>query len=307
MSEHMSNVSRPLATMLDGLFDYAGLFPPAGLDMDAAVASYARGLDTDDGWMIGRFVVPVARLAEFEAAAFKFLPRGEDDEPWALTALTAPAGADAFEQDIEHIAAFNAAHADPGTGLACIDLVELKATDTDGLEQALDGITDDLFPFFELAVDHDPRGLIAALAGSQAGAKVRTGGVKPELYPAPEGVAAFITACAASRVPFKATAGLHHPFRHRNETVGADEFGFMNVLVASAVALHHEAAPDTVTAALVERDHANFVVDDRGLTWRDTHIDVAALEETRLSFFVSLGSCSYDEPRDDLRDLGWLP
>src|SRR5712692_2981712 len=44
-------------------------------------------------------------------------------------------------------------------------------------------------------------------------AKLRTGGVKPEMIPAVGDVAAFIAACAERRLAFKATAGLHHPVR----------------------------------------------------------------------------------------------
>src|SRR6266849_3748302 len=50
------------------LIDYAGLFPPAALGMAAAVANYDAYSRSEWNWILGRFIVPVARLAEFEEA-----------------------------------------------------------------------------------------------------------------------------------------------------------------------------------------------------------------------------------------------
>ena len=72
-----------LAVLLDGLIDYAGLFPPAALSMPAAVAAYARYVIGTDRAMLGRFVVPAARLADFTAAV-DALPHGAPTPraPW---------------------------------------------------------------------------------------------------------------------------------------------------------------------------------------------------------------------------------
>ena len=78
---------RSLRALLHGLIDYAGLFPPARLDMQSAVANYARYLEGNRAWMLGRFVVPSSRLEEFERAAAALLPKVRDVEPWALALL----------------------------------------------------------------------------------------------------------------------------------------------------------------------------------------------------------------------------
>jgi hypothetical protein len=54
--------------LLRDLIDYAGLFPPASLDMAAAVANYDSYSRSEWNWILGRFIVPVARLGEFEEA-----------------------------------------------------------------------------------------------------------------------------------------------------------------------------------------------------------------------------------------------
>ena len=67
MSEH-------LRALLHHVVDYAGLFPPAKLDMQPTVDNYAAALAGADQWMLGRLIVPVKRLDEFEACAAAHLP-----------------------------------------------------------------------------------------------------------------------------------------------------------------------------------------------------------------------------------------
>jgi hypothetical protein len=59
-------IPESLRALLESLIDYAELFPPAALDMKTAVRNYARYLECEHSWMLARFVVPVARLEEFE-------------------------------------------------------------------------------------------------------------------------------------------------------------------------------------------------------------------------------------------------
>ena len=51
---------------MEGLIDYAGLFPPARLDLDVAMKDYLRYQEERSSWMLGRFIIPAARLAELE-------------------------------------------------------------------------------------------------------------------------------------------------------------------------------------------------------------------------------------------------
>jgi hypothetical protein len=285
---------RSVVALLSSIVDYAGLFPPAKLDMATTVRNYASYLDGDDAWMLERLIVPVARLDEFEREAAAQLPKSPDDDPWHLSAITAPAGDDRLAADVERIQRFNERHADPANGLAMIDAVELKGGDSETIDRAIDLVPDELYPFFEIAIDRDPRGLIATLVGGEAGAKIRTGGLTADLHPRPEDVARFIAACAASDVPFKATAGLHAPLRHYEPSVEAEQFGFLNIFIAAALALHRELTANAIHPILVEAGAEAFGDD------RLTHDEI---EDARLSFAVSFGSCSFDEPLDHLRAM----
>ena len=67
-------MTRTLRTLMSDLIDYAGLFPPAKLDMGGAVEAFNRARMGENDWMLGRFVCPLSRLAEFEKAAVALLP-----------------------------------------------------------------------------------------------------------------------------------------------------------------------------------------------------------------------------------------
>lgn len=311
--------------LLGSVVDYAGLFPPAKLDMASTVRNYARYLQSDESWMLGRLIVPVARLEEFEREFADVLnekpspsgrglgegvygvvplPQGEgSSEPWQISALTAAASdVNQLESDLARIEQFNERYDER----AVIDVVELKTETAAAIDGALDRIPEDLFAYFELPIERDPRGLISALADAEAGAKVRTGGVTADAYPSPEQLARFITACAAADVPFKATAGLHHPLRHYSDAVKTKEFGFLNVFMAGCLIMSHDVDEATLRRVLEEESIESFSFSDTGASWRNLRLTLDDIQSARESFAVSFGSCSFDEPVEDLRHLKLL-
>ena len=294
-------------TLLNQIVDYSGLFPPAALDMPTVVKNYKEYLASPDAWMLGRLIVPVARLDEFEEHAASLLPNQQDDlDPWTISAIAAEAGSDQFAADLDRIAVFNEHHEDPGKGFAHIDVIELKGSEIQGIERALDAIPDELFPFFEIPVGEDPRGLIAAMAGSDAGAKVRTGGLTADVYPATEDLARFIVSCAAAGVAYKATAALHHPVTYRNDRIGTREFGFFNVFIAGCLAEKFELNADQVAQVLEESSLEAFRFTNDAVAWGEYQLSSDEIEDVRECFAVSFGSCSFDEPRQYLREAHLL-
>jgi hypothetical protein len=155
-----------------------------------------------------------------------------------------------------------------------------------------------------------PIGEIAA--GSQAAfAKVRTGGLTPEAIPSSEALADFLREAALRRIPFKATAGLHHPIRARRPLTYAPDspcaamHGFVNVFVAAAFAWQG-AERDVMRDVLNDADAGAFQFLTGALHWRGRSITVAQVQSARRDFAHSFGSCSFGEPVADLRMLGWL-
>jgi hypothetical protein len=133
---------------------------------------------------------------------------------------------------------------------------------------------------------------------TDAFAKIRTGGIKPDAIPPAPELADFLHQAAARRLPFKATAGLHHPIR-------AGMHGFINVFAAAAFAWH---GMDRESLILVlEESHAPaFEFGETHLCWRGLRLSVDQISTARRDFAHSFGSCSFEEPLDDLRKLGWL-
>src|SRR5688500_12841167 len=121
MSDAALSAPPALRVLLRGIVDYAGLFPPASLDMVSAAAEYALHRTSNESWMLGRFVLPAARLTEFEQAAKPVMPL-EAWQSWALSALMSGD----VEEDIARAEQFNDRHRDARLGAVMVDTVELK-------------------------------------------------------------------------------------------------------------------------------------------------------------------------------------
>jgi hypothetical protein len=256
--------------------------------------------------MLGRLIVPVARLAEFEQHAAALLPHSKDRGIWQVSALASAAGGDSLAGDLQQVDSFNQNHESAEAGRVIVDVIELKADSTESVNAAMDLMPEGLFAFFELPIDSDPAGLIECLGSRGAGAKVRTGGEKSDAYPSTAHLARFIAACAAGGVPFKATAGMHHPLRHRNEANGAMEFGFLNVFMAAGLALTDELDEAAISRVLEESSPESFEFTSSAASWGEFEIATESIEDVREEFAMSFGSCSFDEPRQDLRVIGLL-
>lgn len=286
-------------TFLRGIIDYAGLFPPAALDMKAAVAaydSYLRGSDRD---LLGRFVIPVGRLTEFDSAVAGLEAR----EPWSLSLIAAGDPLAAREA----ANAFNERHASGFS--ASIDTIEIAASTEDSIACAGE-LADEFKTFIEIPLSPDPQPLIAAIANTRASAKMRTGGVVASAIPSADEVLTFIELCHDAGVSFKATAGLHHLVRgdyaltYEPGSPRAEMFGYLNIFVATAFAMQYE--HDEALQVLTERDPSQFRFDDTGVMWRDNCAINSTLSMVRDYVAMSFGSCSFEEPVSEAKARGIL-
>ena len=305
--------------LLEGVIDYAGLFPPASLTLEEAVAEYREARTGPHAWMLGRFLCPTSRMEDLAAVLTASMPEGE--ERWGVSAIfdgppaTAALAAHVFERHLEPAVTVAFAElrtpAEAADGRSRSDSVVVLAP----FAEAAFGISADVVPFLEVAKTADWRtgirtavGAIADLRGRWLrgiGAKFRTGGADAEAFPSSEQVAAFIAASVEWDVPFKATAGLHHPIRHHDAELGVMRHGFLNLLAATAIAVEGGSERDVV-AAIEETDSAAVALTPAGLRWRDRRIGVATLRSVRHDRFPAYGSCSFVEPVADLVSLGMV-
>lgn len=304
----------PIRAAFTGLIDYAGLFPPAALSMEAALGDYARALASPNTWLLDRFIVPASRVAELSTAY-----AGEG--PLAVSViLDVPNDAlgwfDAIR--LRLIAAQAALAADARLRLAALEvplpgLRTLRDTYDGAIGQyaALASATGvrDVPAYVEPFRDDRWSGALPAtmtvLARHRLGAKVRCGGATSAAFPSTEDLAAFVRAAVAANVPFKATAGLHHPLRHVDPATGFAMHGFLNVIAATLAAREDDPGM-AIESALGEEDPHAFRFDDESFAWRERHYDVAAIAAMREAAFAGYGSCSFDEPVADLTAMALL-
>lgn len=284
--------------LLDGIVDYAGLFPPTAWPMADAVREYDLQRRADAAWMLASFVVPVARLEEWEAERIEQDVKGA----WPISALL---GADPIA-DAEALLAFLAAR-DHVASLAAVEFEPRTHSQVERVRTILQGRGE---VFCELAWDDDLDDWMPVLRAQGAKAKIRTGGVTADLIPPVEAVARFLRACQAGGVGMKFTAGLHHPVRaEQNLTYDpqpprAVMHGFLNCFVAAALVATDDVDDDTLLAVLGETDPGAFTLDDDGgVRWRDRHVTADAARRAREGFARSFGSCSFAEPVEDLQTL----
>ncbi|MDQ3674952.1 MAG: hypothetical protein M3365_11310 [Gemmatimonadota bacterium] len=291
--------------LMDGLVDYAGLFPPASQDMQSAVESYASYRAGADRRALGRFIVPVDRLAEFEDAARRLMPRGAGSEPWRLSVLVGANVRTATDQVLK----FNCHHwSGSDDGHAVIDAVELKAGNAEEIDAQHRELPAFFQQYFEIPLGENVRTLVKGIARVGARAKVRTGGITPDAFPAAGDILNFIIACQAEGVAFKATAGLHHPIRgsyrltYKPDSDTGTMYGFLNVFLAAALIRKGVPAPIALHA-LEESDPAAFEFSNESIAWRGHRLSASELGDIRGQLAISFGSCSFREPVDGLSQL----
>ena len=166
----------------------------------------------------------------------------------------------------------------------------------------------DVKVFFEVVPDAGLDLRLDAVASHGRLAKIRTGGVTPDAFPSPSAVYRFLRSCADRKLGCKATAGLHHalsgryPLTYDAGSATTPMYGFLNVCVAAAL-VHAGAGEDAFAEVLRESSPTAFRFDDDAVVWRGDRIPTEDLAATRRDLFHAFGSCSFEEPVDDLRRL----
>lgn len=296
---------RALEILLSEVIDYAGLFPPAKLDMAESVGRYLRYAQGPEKWILGRFVSSTGKLPELARELAE-----HPEEPFVPVTVIGQAAKDrkGWEHALAHDSeAMNKFHSDVD-GHGEIQGFEIRIPDHDHIEAYINDLKgfQDVDVFMELPWEGPMEDTLALLAEADwIYAKARTGGVEASAFPASGLVAAFVQECANLDLKFKLTAGLHHPFPRMDKAVGARMHGFLNIM--SALALHHavELSQREIADILDENDPSEFKFNEAGLAYRSHRASLEDLRAVR-EVFVSYGSCSVDEPLQDLAELGLL-
>jgi hypothetical protein len=318
-----------LRALLEGVFDYAGMFPPANLPLDEAVRNYARYAASPTAWLLGNFVAPAARLPDLDGAVAKYF-----DSAMPLTVSVVGQGGDDgpswlwnWREDLKRTRAFLDAHITRVAAPAMEVKLPPDLLGTPTPEEAIVELLDDAameagkeqLPEFDLFLEaptihwcciaesigrwRDARGTNPPF---WVGMKLRAGGRRAEDFLSTQEVAAAIRETNSRVLRWKATAGLHHPLRGQSEESGGRAHGFLNLLVAVVMTDAAGVSDERVREILDDEEPTHFVFDDRGCYWKDWDASLDQIRAVRRKHFASIGSCSFDEPRTGLEQLQLL-
>ncbi|TNE72313.1 hypothetical protein EP331_07415 [bacterium] len=322
----MIKIRSGLKQFMFQIIDYAGMYPPARLDFASAFANYLHYQNQKYHWMLERFVFPIQETASLEQFSDELaqhkhkiklstLPTYSNSSELFLsgfmTDLTVlsktikqlPASFDFrfFEFKLPH----DLMHAEQKTIYDFITQLIVFAKDHP--------LTDPKF-FIEIHIDEDWKynlnRFIKLLKhhpyAEHLGFKLRCGGITSDAFPEAEIVATAIYLSRQHNLPIKFTAGLHHPIRHYNDSVQAKMYGFFNIFGASIIANKYSLTIDELEEILVDEKPEHFTFSDQGMKWRELEVPTKEIKQARETLCFSYGSCSFDEPREDLHKLHLL-
>ena len=283
--------------LLAAMVDYAGLFPPAKLSLKKAIANYARYYQSPHSWLLGRFVIPLSRVAELE-----ILVADVPLIPWSLSVILS----ENWQVELEQIQ--NIKNQDK----IKIASLEFKPLPPEEIKRAIDLLHAPIESFFEIPLDENLEQYLAVLEGTKASAKIRTGGLTEEAFPDVNQLCRFIFASAKAGVPFKATAGLHHtlpgnyPVSYEPNSLSTTMQGFLNLSILTALVYEQKISQSEALTILQESSITSFKFQEDQIAWQDSYLNLAELQKARQHFFRSFGSCSFQEPIDELGELQLL-
>lgn len=290
----------PLRALLEGLLDYAGLFPPAGLPMADTVINFAAYQRRPDSWALGRLVVPAARLPEFETALADLSDTERLGTRWPLSALVGPD----WDGDLGRVRAFNERHVHGGPQVVAL---EGRTTSVEAIHALTEAGNPEFERYCELPLDARLEQLVIAVRDAGASAKIRTGGITAPEFPAPEELLGFLRVCALARVPFKATAGLHHllrgaaPLTYAADSPSATMYGYLNLLLAAAVLWAGRPESEARRLLVTTSSEGLDLHGDRALRLSGVSLSVEEIRRCRQEFALAIGSCSFTEPMAEIQ------
>ena len=318
------------------LIDYAGLFPPANLSMDDAIQNYLDYISGEDEWILSRFICPASRLKDLDKYRdnFRLLKKPLHISFLSRAGKNSEDFINGLNDDLQIVKEFKNAHGDK----VSLDVFEAQFPDslieesnpvrvTEFLNQVAEVVESQklvkLKPFYEGAFWGEWSKTIDALvegisyhnvyvqskpdhAYQSAGYKLRCGGADPSVYPSPEQAAKVIQTCKHHQVSLKATAGLHHPLRHFNKDEQVQMHGFINIFGAGIIAQYHDLKLNQIRSIVEDEEAKNFIFTDSHFKWNEFSVTTDQIQKARQRNIISFGSCSFDEPLEDLQQLGLL-
>lgn len=314
-------MEKSLKELLSGLIDYAGLFPPASLHIDKAIAEYLFYKKFEYKDIVSRFVVPVSSVENL-----KLICKEHNVKNISLSVILPEMGSDEKSEKIISKSIQDLSNIIKSNNFIEVSSFEIKlpknltAETKDDITQLskkiisqINLLNESSRIFFEPYVldDNWKNNIDIAcdiISGNKdkSGFKLRTGGVTKDAFPHTDILAYSIKKCSDLKIKFKATAGLHHPLRHYNSSVKTKMHGFLNVFIGFLIAGKYNPGLEVLKRIINSESPEKFNFTDDFITYGNYALSLKDIKKIKESFMLSYGSCSIDEPIDDLKTLNLL-
>jgi len=303
--DKLPSVKQALSQLLDGMIDYAGLFPPAQHSLEVAVDEFSS-IPEDRAWMVDLFVCASNKLTELDTLLRKGSSKGTLPGSIIGNPLDQPDKAlSSIERDMQRMEACT--HVEP-----VAYEIRIAMTQPDAINRAVrsiqkSGVADlveDVYIEFGWGSHLDESLHNLAAVNPDFGAKARTGGITADLFPSVEELALFIHTVVSIEIPFKFTAGLHEPLRYHDKELDVWRHGFLNTCLAGAFAMSEDLSVSEIEEILMITEGSAIKVSDDNIqvAGHTLTMDHIALYQ---DWFGGFGSCSVQEPVDGLKTLGY--
>lgn len=315
---------KSLKYLAEGFIDYAGMFPPASLDLQTAFNNYIKYLEGPYSWMLSKFICPANKLSELSV----ILKDTKDIKHRIHLSILGQSSENSIKfinsikEDISCISLFN----NKNSQLADIDVYEIPLpaeTSKEPDTHRIRGLVNDVSSLFESTLNINIKYfyeyvpspnlslVIKALwyhnkGNRVAGYKLRTGGTDASSFPTQEDIAHAIKTCREYEVPMKCTAGLHHPISHYDDRVKAKMTGFLNLFGAASMEHCHNTTEEVLSAILRDENAEDFTFTENAFKWKNLLIMASEVERGRKELMISFGSCSFEEPIEYLKKMNLL-
>jgi hypothetical protein len=321
----VKNSHQIIKVLGDKIIDYAGMFPPASLDLKSAFLNYLNYQTSPSNWMLSKFVISARMLPDLGALIDR--ENISLDNKLYLSILGGAEVAlsgfyERLSEDLNDVFDFKSKFG----GNVIAETYEVKIPlelfvipDNQKLLEFFRKVSGSFFDklkmkvsvFYEIMPNKDLVSLAASLSnfnlsGNFAGYKLRTGGTETSSFPPSEKVAHAIKICRDHDTPVKCTAGLHHPFRHYDTSVKTKMHGFMNVFCAGIFSYSLDLGEHELTRMILDENTDSFKFSDDAISWDIYEVFKEEISDARERFMISFGSCSFDDPIGDLKGLNLL-
>lgn len=315
-------IVRPINSFMYKLIDYAGLYPPSELPIGKAFPNYLKYISGDRRDALSSFIISAHRLDQLEGMLTNLAHKVN------LSVIVGGGNsATSFRQkigdDLQKIELIEAYDKVEVHSLETKFPVEIFLQGETAVLALLNDVAEKIrrtklkrvkifyeLPILDIGMEKYLINFIGAVGIHSDNAfpenylgcslKIRTGGVTPELFPAPSVLSRVIQLCTTYNLPFKATAGLHHPFRHYDAKLGVHRHGFVNLFLGAMLAKRYSLSRQLILEIISDQQEANFTFTEDHIAWKNYKVTTAEIDDLRKSFCISYGSCDFMEPIDHL-------